>query len=373
MPLPRSRLPLLLLVIAVVGVGLIITARTADAVGWTAALGLAATGAVGLAIGVLALLMRRVIVQIRRLGRTLDTNTRSMSEAIGEHRVEFTEIIEGTRTELAGSVDRVRAAVREINGNLDHIRPTPANGSEAHHFERFPRITDRIPLPQDNGDPRPTDEPEPGDDQGPGGCEIMQVRPFAPTPRGWAASPDVQRFVALAVLERQPALLVECGSGTSSIWLGETLRRTGTGRLVALEHDERYARLTRDMVAAHGLDGIVEVRFAPLADWRPPGDDAGTAAARRWYHLDSIHDLAGIDMLFVDGPPTDASAEARYPAGPALLPLCSPSALVVLDDAQAADGRAVTERWLDDHPALRREGLSGDIDVHVFTWERGTR
>ncbi|CAM3597600.1 class I SAM-dependent methyltransferase [Nocardiopsis gilva] len=374
MPLPRARLLTLLVVGAVGGIGLLATLRTADALGWAAALGLAALGTVGLVLGILALLVRRVTHQILRLSRTLDQNTRSMSEAFGEHRVEFAEIIEGTRAELAGSFDRVRTAVREIHGNLDHIRSGAADTPQAHQFGHFPSTSDSIPRQDNSGSGGTMQE----DVQKSGAA--ARFSPKVPTPRGWATSPDVQRFVALAVLERQPGLVVECGSGTSSIWLGETLRRTGTGRLVTLEHDERYARLARDMVAAHGLDDIVEVRFAPLTEWqRDDGDDRDApgdadAPAWRWYDREAVRDLSGIDMLFVDGPPTDAGARAHYPAGPVLFPLCSPSALIVLDDdTDPADDEAAGDHWMAEDPVLQRESLPGEADsVHVFTWKQET-
>ncbi|CAM4149150.1 hypothetical protein GCM10009799_40840 [Nocardiopsis rhodophaea] len=375
MPLPRTRLLTLLVVGAVGGAGLLATVRTADALGWAVALGLAALGAVGLVLGILALLVRRVLLQIRGLSRTLDKNTRSMSEAIGEHRVEFTEIIEGTRAELAGSFDRVRAAVREIHGNLDHIRSGAADSPQSQQFGHFPGISGQ-PLREDGSDPGDTLR-----EQAPETDDLVRFGPYMPTPRGWATSPDVQRFVALAILERQPELIVECGSGTSSIWLGETLRRTGTGRLVTLEHDERYAHLARDMVAAHGLDGIIEVRCAPLTEWqREQGEDGATPASAdaptwRWYDREAVHDLSGIDMLFVDGPPTDAGARARYPAGPVLFPRCSPTALIVLADTTDATGADATagDHWMAEDPVLQRESLPGETGgVHVFTWKQET-
>ena len=91
------------------------------------------------------------------------------------------------------------------------------------------------------------------------------------------------------------------------------LRRAGRGRLVALEHDARYAELSRALVTAHGLDDVVEVRLTPLID-QPVG-----GATQRWYDTTALDDLDGIGELFVDGPPGETVPSARYPAIPLLL------------------------------------------------------
>ncbi|PSK96411.1 putative O-methyltransferase YrrM [Murinocardiopsis flavida] len=193
--------------------------------------------------------------------------------------------------------------------------------------------------------------------------DFVRPGPFMPALRDWAASPDVLCLLVDRIRRHTPALVVECGSGASSVWLGYALRRVGTGRLVALEHDERYAALSRDLVAAHGLDDIVEVRTAPLKDWAP--EDGGTA--QPWYDLDALADLADIDLVFVDGPPARTAPEARYPAGPVLLPRCAPGAAVLLDDTIRAAERRTSDRWLAAHPDFERTVEATEKGTHVLT------
>ncbi|RCV52648.1 methyltransferase [Marinitenerispora sediminis] len=193
---------------------------------------------------------------------------------------------------------------------------------------------------------------------------------FMPALRGWAASPDVLCLLVEKIRERRPGLVVECGSGASSVWLGHALRRVGEGRLVALEHDERYAELSRDLVAAHGLADLVEVRYAPLRPWPPARDDAQAADERErqpWYDLDAIADLTGIDLLFVDGPPGGTAPLARYPAGPVLLPRCSPRAVVLLDDTIRKAEQETSDRWLADHPEFERVTVATEKGTHILT------
>ncbi|MFC4561629.1 class I SAM-dependent methyltransferase [Nocardiopsis mangrovi] len=195
--------------------------------------------------------------------------------------------------------------------------------------------------------------------------DYLKPGPFMPALRDWAASPDILRLLVEQIRDRAPKLVVECGSGASSVWLGYALRRAGSGRLVAIEHDERYAALSRDLVAAHGLSDIVEVRLAPLRDWSPQGD--GTDA-QRWYDVDALADLKGIDLLFVDGPPARTGPQARYPAVPVLLPRCSTDAVVVIDDTIRTDEQEIGDRWVAEHPDLRRvRRVALEKGADVFT------
>ena len=169
------------------------------------------------------------------------------------------------------------------------------------------------------------------------------LHPDRPMPalRGWAASPDVLCVVVELIRTRAPRLVVECGSGASSVWLGLALRRFGGGRLVSLEHDERYAALSRDLVAAHDLGDLVDVRCAPLRPWQ--GEEG--APEQAWYDLAAVRDLTDIELLFVDGPPQATGPEARFPAGPVLVPRCAPRCAIVLDDARRADETSTISRW----------------------------
>ncbi|MCD2444043.1 class I SAM-dependent methyltransferase [Agromyces sp. SYSU K20354] len=193
---------------------------------------------------------------------------------------------------------------------------------------------------------------------------------FMPPLRGWAASPDVIRLLVKVILRRKPSLVVECGSGSSSVWLGYALRRAGGGRLIALEHDASYADRTRELVTAHGLDDIVEVRFAPLVEVLiGRGDESlkEESTSRLWYDTAAIEDVSDIGVVFIDGPPASTGLEARYPALPALLPKCSDDVVIVLDDAARPDELAVGDRWLAEYPQLRRRMEPAEKGAHVFT------
>ncbi len=163
---------------------------------------------------------------------------------------------------------------------------------------------------------------------------------------GWAAEASTLVRLREVIQQRRPRLVVECGSGASTVWLGHMLRRTG-GRLVSLEHDLDFAQQTRQQVAMHGLDDIVEVRDAPLRDLDLGGQTL------TWYDTAAVADLDGVDLLFVDGPPQKVHKAVRYPALPVLRTRLGPGAVIVLDDGHRPGEQAVLARWLAEQPALR--------------------
>jgi len=62
------------------------------------------------------------------------------------------------------------------------------------------------------------------------------------------------------------SLALECGSGTSTLFLARALQLKGSGKLIALEHMAEFLEPTREALKQHGLDGVAEVRHAPLTE-----------------------------------------------------------------------------------------------------------
>ena len=181
---------------------------------------------------------------------------------------------------------------------------------------------------------------------------MLPASDVLPATRGWAASPDLILVLVDQVITQRPSLIVECGSGASTLWLALALQRFGIdGRIVALDHDPVYARKTRDLLARHGVSGFAEVRDAPLEDLSI-ADGTWT-----WYARQAWKDLAGIDLLFVDGPPAATGAKARYPALPLLREALNPVSTVVLDDLVVPDMQETLQLWLDAYPEFSSEIL----------------
>lgn len=168
--------------------------------------------------------------------------------------------------------------------------------------------------------------------------------PLAVT-RGWASSPDLLLTLYRAVSEKQPKVILECGSGTSTVVLAHAAARYG-GRVISLDHEEKYAAATREELRRQGL--TADVRTTPLV----------RVNDMLWYDTAVISDINGIELLFVDGPPSDTGNLARYPALPLLWDRCADSLTILLDDTIRPDEKEVSQRWLDEFPlTLTKIGL----------------
>lgn len=181
-----------------------------------------------------------------------------------------------------------------------------------------------------------------------------------PLTRGWAASPDLLREVVLRVFAEHPSLVVEASSGTSTLVIAYALERTGTGHVIALEHDPAYAAKTREMVALHGLQHRVTVLDAPLVDHRMKD------GLHTWYDLSGLVIDRPIDMLLVDGPPDTVGPMARYPAVNLLGPHLGKHATVLLDDGARPDERATAARWQAEDPGSTMEFLPLEKGAWLF-------
>ncbi len=181
---------------------------------------------------------------------------------------------------------------------------------------------------------------------------VLPANDVLPATRGWAASPDLLAVLVDLVVAERPLLVVECGSGASTLWLALAMRRFEIdGRIVALDHDPVFGGKTRDLLARHDVGDLAEVRDAPLESFSLDGETYSWYARRAW------EDLTGIDLLFVDGPPATTGHLARYPALPLLSESLSPVTTAVLDDLVVPDMQKVLRLWLDAYPDFGSEIL----------------
>ena len=159
-----------------------------------------------------------------------------------------------------------------------------------------------------------------------------------PATRGWAASPDFLLVIARAVQEWRPKVIVECGSGGSTVVLAHCARRNGDGHVYSLDHDPAFAAATRRELERHGLQDFATVIDAPLTEHRIGDRDWP------WYAVEALPGDP-IDMLIVDGPPLPVGSLARYPAGPLLFSRLAKQAVVYLDDAGRPEETKIVARW----------------------------
>jgi len=180
----------------------------------------------------------------------------------------------------------------------------------------------------------------------------IEPRRALPSFSGWAITPELALDLASLIHRRRPSLIVELGSGTSTIVLGYCAQSVGA-TVLSLDHRADYARSTSRMLEDHELHDVVSVVHAPLTDVELDG------RTWRWYRTDSLRRIERIDMLFVDGPPGAVQSMSRYPALPVLLPKLGGGSFAILDDADRSDEQRIIQAWRRRIPDLIVERVGG--------------
>lgn len=183
---------------------------------------------------------------------------------------------------------------------------------------------------------------------------LLDGKPFLPITHHWAASPDFLMILLRHIERHRPRVIVECGSGTSTVAMAAALRALGIeGHIHSIENHPRYAEQTRQNLLQQGLEAYATVVVAPLEERRY----RGYKQIFNWYGVEPDGVPDGIDLLVIDGPDGGVNRFARYPAGPELFPKLSRDAHIFLDDAARNDERALIAMWRKSYPDLGARSL----------------
>jgi len=158
---------------------------------------------------------------------------------------------------------------------------------------------------------------------------LLDFKAAIPATRSWAASPDLLLTISEIVRKNRPGLVVELGSGISTL----VTAKSGARKIVSIDNSDAWGAKTVALLKEHKLRGV-DVRIAPLRPY---------ANGSEWYDLDAIKDLKKIDLLIVDGPPGSKNPEARYPALKQFKDKLSASAIVIIDDVNREGERKLAE------------------------------
>lgn len=177
----------------------------------------------------------------------------------------------------------------------------------------------------------------------------LSIKGELPPLRGWATSPDVLLQLHKYIMTSKPEMIVEVGSGASTLVIADALAQNGRGKLVSLEHSSEYASKTLSFLESEDLESYVELRVDDLKPWpHAHMTSANESPSPKWYSADLIADLEGVNLLWVDGPPGKVCKYSRYPALPALKNKLAPGAEVWMDDTVREEEQEICRRWADE-------------------------
>lgn len=186
---------------------------------------------------------------------------------------------------------------------------------------------------------------------------LISLKSPLPEMGNWAAAADFMKIIGTFILEQEPKVIVECGSGTSSIIMAYFLEKNEQGHLYALESEGQYAIQTRQKIEQHQLENYATILEAPLQSLM-------LGEQHKWYASKQTQNLPPIDLLVIDGPRGN-----RYPALPVLFDHLSENAVIIVDDCKREKDTKVITRWLDEFP-LSVEWLDTEKGTGVLRFKK---
>lgn len=189
--------------------------------------------------------------------------------------------------------------------------------------------------------------------------------------RGWHLRADALRLVADIVAETRPRLVLELGSGASTVLLARQCASLDTkARVVSVEESPFFAARTTKLLRRHRFCDWVSVVVSPvvrtrIGDWR--GYCYGMSEAAMASAMDG--ERAGV--VLIDGPMSawTMRGDCRYGTLPLIRRWLAAGALVIVDDANRRRERGIIERWTEEglfHP-LRSYAIGDGISIgHVL-------
>ena len=168
----------------------------------------------------------------------------------------------------------------------------------------------------------------------------------------WKADTGLLTLPVDHILEKRPKLVVEFGTGASTLILSQALQQAGGGQLISFDQHHDFVDATRRWLSDYGLKA--DLRAVPL---RPSEDWPGL-----WYDHGPLPKK--IDLMLVDGPPWSIHPLTRGAAS-GLFDNISPGGTIVLDDAARPGERFVARRWRKMRPdfdfVLDNSGVKGTL------------
>ena len=158
----------------------------------------------------------------------------------------------------------------------------------------------------------------------------------------WAILPDLAEILVHLMAEHKPRVVLELGSGTSTLILAYCRKVMNLGcQIISVESEAAFAEETRKLLWDHGLGDSVTIIVAPLV--------ATMVGEQTFQWFDDtngwLETLPPVDLLLVDGPPGKIQKLSRHPALPKLWQRLSGDPIIVLDDGYRPDEQKIAELW----------------------------
>jgi FkbM family methyltransferase len=199
-----------------------------------------------------------------------------------------------------------------------------------------------------------------------GVLHYLQSGEFIGDMHNWPVSPDFALYLIQLLEFNDYDLVIEFGSGTSTVLIAKTLKKIACRRQgkqpaqqLSFEHLGEYHTLTYANLQQAGLAESVQLIQAPLVPYTAPNGNIYSYynCHQTLSELANCFSLDGLKILvMVDGPPATTGEHARYPAVPSVLNHCLGARIdILLDDYIRSDEKEIVQLWLSDIEAMGLE------------------
>jgi len=160
----------------------------------------------------------------------------------------------------------------------------------------------------------------------------------------WALGRRTLGWLERQLLARRPSVVLEFGSGVSTVVLAWSMRSLGRDdtrpTVISIEQSADHAKATSEMLARSGLDSFVRLVLAPLSAQRIEQIET---VCYDLPDLSPILDGRQVDFVLIDGPAAETGA--RFGTLPLVRQWLSPNAFFALDDGLRDGELDIASRW----------------------------
>lgn len=165
---------------------------------------------------------------------------------------------------------------------------------------------------------------------------------------GWPISPDIALFLIQKMEENNYDLIMEFGSGTSTVMLAKSIKNKQKEnlKLITFEHNQKYYDQTLNSLKVEGLENFVDLMLTPLIEYKYKDDEfIYYSCKEKFEEIQSTKKQMKI-LVLVDGPPGSTCPLVRFPALVHLLEKFSEQQIhLVLDDYNRNEEKKITKKW----------------------------
>jgi len=186
----------------------------------------------------------------------------------------------------------------------------------------------------------------------------LEIKKRIPHTRGYAASPDYLFEIKNIIKKEKPKLILEAGSGVSTLISAYSLKKYGEGQIISLDHEKLYADKTIIELKKHNLEKYANILYAPLKKY---DNDL------LWYDADdALQGLGLIDLFIIDGPPKNSSKNARFPALPLMFNKMKIGTIIILDDARRKSEQDTVLLWKQKYDCFDYQYIDNDKGLIIM-------